>query len=250
MNTRIDVVLCDRTEDDLKYIIRLIYDKIKSIEKIGNYFDPESEISIVNKAALYVSISISPELYMIISEALYYNKLTYGYFDVTIHSENYSENSISHIMLEKDKSAIYFTQDGLRIDLSGFLKGYALDKVLSILNEHKIINALLNVGNSSVMALGNHPFGEGWKIGFEDYRGSAMIHLKDQCLTTSGNNCRERKHIVNPYNNSFIEGTKQISVITQNGIEGEVLSTTLFAAPEVERGNIMKNFKATIQNTN
>ncbi len=58
-------------------------------------------------------------------------------------------------------------------------KGYALETIKSILNECVIENALINMGNSSVLALGNHPVGTGWKVN--------NILLHNECLTTSGN---------------------------------------------------------------
>ena len=63
-----------------------------------------------------------------------------------------------------EAQSVFFQQAGTTINLSGFLKGYALDKIREILKVHIIANALINMGNSSVLALGNHPVGTGWKV--------------------------------------------------------------------------------------
>jgi len=244
MHTRIDIVMYDRAERDLKYVTELIYDKVKELEKIANYFDPESELSYVNRLASKTPVTISNELYTIISHALYYHKVTSGYFDITIHSENHDEESCSMILLKDCDSIIHFRDEGLKINLSGFIKGYTLDLIRKILERNDIQNALINMGNSSVMGLGNHPRGKGWKVKSENQ--PEDINLINECFTTSGNNHSKRKHIINPYSNKYIEGVKYTSVITQTASEGEALSTALFVSSATKRKEMLKNFEATV----
>ena len=99
------------------------------------------------------------------------------------------------------------------------------------MNEALIENALINMGNSSILALGNHPVGSGWKIN--------DILLHNECLTTSGNDSPNRRHIVSPQNGKLVEGVKQIAVVTANGSIGEILSTALFAADSEQTKALM-----------
>lgn len=244
MHTRIDIVMYDRTERDLKYVTELIYNKVKALEKIANYFDTESELSYVNRLAYKTPVTISNELHTIISHALYYHKATSGYFDITIHSENHDRESCSMIVLEDCDSIIHFRDEGLKINLSGFIKGYTLDLIRKILEKNDIQNALINMGNSSVMGVGRHPRGKGWKVKSENQQED--INLVDECFTTSGNNNQERKHIINPYSNKYVEGVKYTSVITQTASDGEALSTALFVAGTAERKEMLKNFEAAV----
>ena len=87
------------------------------------------------------------------------------------------------------------------------------------------------MGISSVLALGNHPVGTGWRVN--------DILLYDECLTTSGNDSPERRHIVSPQDGKLVEGARQISVVTTNGAIGEILSTALFAADSEQRKALM-----------
>ena len=170
---------------------------------------------------------ISQSLYRMISLCTEYHKKTLGCFDVTIHSDNYNQDTIHSIHLYPEAQSVFFQQAGTTINLSGFLKGYALDKIREILKVHIIANALINMGNSSILALGNHPVGSGWKIN--------DILLHNECLTTSGNDSPSRRHIVSPQNGKLAEGVKQIAVVTTNGSIGEILSTSLFAADSEQR---------------
>ena len=169
---------------------------------------------------------------------LEYNGKTLGCFDITVHSENYNQNTIQSVHLSAEDHSIYFSRPGVAVNLSGFLKGYALETIKSILNECVIENALINMGNSSVLALGNHPVGTGWKVN--------NILLHNECLTTSGNDSPERRHIVSPRDGKLVEGTRQISVVTTNGAIGEILSTALFAADGEQSKDLLTEFSSVL----
>lgn len=88
---------------------------------------------------------------------LEYHEKTSGCFDVTVHSENYNQDTIHSVCLSAEEQSIFYRQPGITINLSGFLKGYALETIRDILHSCSIENALINMGNSSELALGNHP---------------------------------------------------------------------------------------------
>jgi len=223
MHTRVDIILYNqKPEGELLLVVNRIYDALCRLEKMANFYDPASELSFVNRTAAASPVVLSEELYSMIELCLEYNSKTLGYFDVTVHSENYNQTTIHSIHLSSEDRSVHFSQPGVTVNLSGFLKGYALETIKGILNESIIENALINMGNSSILALGNHPVGSGWKIN--------NILLHNECLTTSGNDSPERRHIVSPRNGKLVEGVKQITVVTTNGVIGEILSTSLFAA--------------------
>ncbi|KAB4167397.1 FAD:protein FMN transferase, partial [Bacteroides uniformis] len=147
------------------------------------------------------------------------------------HSADYTPNLIRSVQLSPQERTLLFLQPGVTINLSGFLKGYALEKTRKLLQYYEVKDALINMGNSSVLALGNHPVGTGWRVN--------DILLYDECLTTSGNDSPERRHIVSPQDGKLVEGARQISVVTTNGAIGEILSTALFAADSEQRKALM-----------
>ena len=242
MHTRVDIILCcQKSENELMLVVNSIYDTLRQLERIANYYDPSSELSQVNQRA-----STAPV--MMISLCTEYHKKTLGCFDVTIHSDNYNQDTIHSIHLYPEAQSVFFQQAGTTINLSGFLKGYALDKIREILKVHIIANALINMGNSSVLALGNHPVGTGWKVSFDDQASTTKNHktqsilLNNECLTTSGNNSDDRKHIISPSSGKPLEGVRQVTVVTDDGTTGEILSTSLFVANQKQRELIMSEF--------
>ena len=104
------------------------------------------------------------------------------------------------------------------------------------------------MGNSSVLALGNHPAGTGWKVSFGDQASTTKnyktqsILLNNECLTTSGNNSDDRKHIISPSSGKPLEGVRQVTVVTDDGTTGEILSTSLFVANQKQRELITSEF--------
>ena len=255
MHTRVDILLNScKSEKELLSVIESIYEALGQLEKIANYYDPSSELANVNRIASAFPVQISRELYLLIALCLDYHRSTMGCFDVTVHSEPYHQDTIHSIELSPDEQTVFFHQKGVTINLSGFLKGYALEKIREILVANELADALVNMGNSSVLALGNHPAGEGWKVDFGRHAGTEneptgqndkeqVVHLQNECLTTSGNNSVSRKHIISPQSGKLVEGLRQLAVVTDDGITGEVLSTGLFVAREQQREAIIAEFQ-------
>lgn len=270
MHTRVDIILCSRkSEEELLLTVNHIYDVLCQLEKTANYYDPTSELARVNRMAATSPVVLSEELYGMIDLCLEYNKKTLGCFDITVLSNNYDRNTIHSVQLSAEERSVFFRQPGVTLNLSGFLKGYALEKIKSILKESMIENALINMGNSSVLALGNHPMGKGWKINFgwaantstnastntstnvadtaaADASANAdnpqSILLYNECLTTSGNESSQRKHIISPRSGEFVKGARQIAVVTADGAIGEILSTGLFAADDEQLEALLAEF--------
>ncbi len=231
MHTRVDAALIStESEDVLLETVAETRKRINSIETAANCFDPQSELSAVNLMAAEKIMPVSRELESILRECLRYNVMTDGLFDITVGSDGYDNRMVHDIILPGD-GTVAFRRRGLYINLSGFLKGYALEQVRHIIKGAGITVALVNMGNSSVMALGRPDGQNGWEVSFGNGSRKDTVTLCDQCLTTSGNDSPARRHIVNPATGKLIEGCRSVSVVNRNAAEGEVLSTCLFIDP-------------------
>lgn len=229
MHTRVDIAFYGtRTEEEWTGVAKEVQAEIHHLEQTGNCFDPASELGGVNRIAHIRPLPISEELFHILALCKEYHTRTQGCFDISVHSEGHTPDTMHQVHLSPENRTIHFTRPGIRLNLSGFLKGYALDKIRTLLQSRQVHHALINLGNSSILAMGNHPLGEGWKL-------EAGITLHDQCLTTSGNDTETRTHIINPRTGIPVAGKRQIKVITENGAMGEAYSTALFACPDEQR---------------
>ncbi|MFZ4725537.1 MAG: FAD:protein FMN transferase [Paludibacter sp.] len=245
MFTRVDLMIYDdATREDFEVIANKIEIEIARIELFSNRFDETSELSNINKNAYANEINVSDELFKIISDCQLYNALTLGYFDITINSFNHFAEGAKSIQLDKQKQTIKFLHPDVQLDLSGFIKGYALQSVHEMLKAVNIDNALINIGNSSILALGNHPNGVGWKVSSSEIKTANECVLLNQCLTTSGNNEKTKWPIIHPQTGEIIVKSKPVSVITTDCSIGEILSTVLYIANKNEKEIIFNKFEA------
>lgn len=242
MYTRVDLIFYTEAErEDLKDIAQDISDQIDRIEAMANRFNKGSELSKLNAGAYENEMPVSGELLGILADCQMYHQQSSGYFDITINSLNGYRDGIAAMQLNRDKQTLRFLHPDVQLDLSGYIKGYALSSVKQLLEKEKITDALVSMGNSSVLAIGNHPFGKGWKVSRPETDTAITCVLFDECLTTSGNNAQTKCPVLNPLSGKAVEKKSPVSVITKDPAIGEVLSTALYVAEESEKMLILNN---------
>ena len=97
--------------------------------------------------------------------------------------------------LEESTLSVTLAAGPMIFDLGGVGKGYALDQSVPILSDWGIRNALLNAGNSTLLAIG-HANGEtGWPVTLSD--GAAAITLNNEAVSGSGFQV-QGAHIIDP----------------------------------------------------
>jgi len=236
MHTRVDLIIQSTlTKNKLMAVVGEIQQLLYALEQIGNKFNPSSELSILNDRASQEYVSVSRILFDMLSICKTYNKYTNGYFDVCAVADcSDHEISVSAMQLNEEDHSVFFSKPGIRIDLSGFIKGYALDLIKELLIGENIDNALISLGTSSILSIGDGPSGKGWEVSLP---GNDHITLSDSFLSTSGNETAERMHIINPHTGKYILGEGWVSVETVSGYVGEIVSTALFSTPIGEERN-------------
>lgn len=239
MGTRFDVVLVGKNEEISTEIWNRIVSKLEQLYNKLNRFDENSEVFFVNLHAHSQPVKISNCLWEILLDCRQYFEKTNGLFDITL-------NDFNQIRLYTKDKSVSFLSDSVSIDLGGYAKGYAIEKIRKILVENKVNDALLDFGNSSVLALGRHPHGNSWKLSIPNPFDTNVIldeiELIDKNLSTSGNIPNHTKHIKNIRTREFSDERKMVSVIADNAIDAEVISTILMIAQPDEIDTIIKKF--------
>ncbi len=276
MNTRFDILLPGIDEDLGDYLFDLIRREVERTEHKLSIFNPDSELSHINRAAFQHPVTLDDEMYYILNHCLEYNRQSMGMFDVTMRpllefwkSHEISEETVStareirkqigtdKIELNWKKKTVQFASDKVMIDLGGLGKGYALLRVKYILKDHNISSAFLSFGESTILGVGNHPYGNGWKAGicdFFDFNSSLYtFDLHEQTLSVSGNsrNILMRKelvkgHIIDPMKAVPMGGMSAVAVVSASVLDAEALSTALYPADEETRKKILINFPNTL----
>jgi thiamine biosynthesis lipoprotein len=227
MHTRIDSVICDKNEACCLAVIENVISEIRRIEKLADRFQSDSEISRLNQLASLHAITVSDEMFAIISECINYFHQTAGAFDITIQSFNNYRKGIHDLELNSTSKSVFFRNPNVQLDLCGFIKGYALDRIIALFYEEGIANALINMGNSSIAALGDHPNGKGWKITHPS-EPTQSITLFNECLSSSGNSANHL-HIFDPSTGQPAACGSIQTIITPTATEGEVKATAMCA---------------------
>jgi thiamine biosynthesis lipoprotein len=232
-------------------------------------YQEDSPVWMVNKLAGKKSLSLDHELFEILQTCEEYHERTGGLFDISLGSvvdlikkgrydpttfnRLLGYSGMKQVILDPDKLTIRFRNEAVQIDFGGFGKGYALERIRRLLLSHGILNAFISFGESSILALGNHPHGAGWKAGVNHQmiKGESLFEfdLQDESLSTSGitssqGDTGNMGQILHPVRGITDKKYHHISVKSSSATEAEIISTALIAADESEQKEILAQFQA------
>lgn len=222
----------------------------------------DSELTLFNRSDGLEWIEVSPATAEVVRVALEISAETGGAFDPTVspwvelwgfgpHPQQNSSPAPekiaeiqgrigSHRLNSRTQfPALRRLDVGVQLDLSGIAKGYAVDVIAGILESHRVLEYMIEIGGE-VRAKGVNAKGRYWKIGIEaptvDQRGiGQVIELRDASLATSGGyrnffveDGKRYSHIIDPRSGYPIDhGLASVSVIEEKCIRADALATAL-----------------------
>ena len=244
MHTHIELLLTGLKREQGERFAQEAEQRIKDMERRFNCHDMKSPLAVLNSRAAAERVEVEDELFMALELCEVFRVATRGYFSVATNTAGVEHTPYA---LDGATHGVKFTTDGVQLDMGGFAKGFALDQVLKLSRESGAASALLNFGNSSVAAVGHHPYGEWWAVGVENtaQRGTLAyeVHLCDAAMSVSGRTPAGEYHIVDPHTGLKVAQDGMIVVEGRSALVAEVLSTALYAAPQSEREAIMQQFE-------
>lgn len=147
--------------------------------------------------------------------------------------------------VERKPGGVFLPEKGMSLDLGGFGKEYAVDKVAAIAVGNGLTGCLVDFGRD-IHAIGRPPKGPAWHIGLENpeipgssWGSLAAINLG---IATSGDYRRFFEHsgqrfghILDPRSGRpVINGILAVTITANSCLEAGVLSTTVFVLGEEE----------------
>lgn len=237
MGTRFDILMIHPDTDRTDRVWLTLTHELERLEKMLNRFDGNSEIARLNSQLSPIPICISEELEDILSLCQYYYEKTFHLFDITL--KDFS------LLKHADKLSIYSTTSPLSLDFGGFAKGYALKKIRHLLLQEDIEHAFIDFGNSSILGMGHHPYGDCWKVSLLNPYTQIPLNefeLRNEALSTSGNTSRYSGHIINPMTGVYNAQRQTATIVAPDPLDAEVLSTVWMIASEAEQKEISQNF--------
>jgi len=235
------------------------FEEIDRLDRQMSNYSETSELTYINRNAWREDVIIENELFVFLKLSIEYSRTTGGTFDITVGplmkawgffdskgrvpeagelESVMARVGFKHVLLKERTHSIRFDRQGVELDLGGIAKGYAVDRAAEILRAARVTSAFITSGSSSIYAIGAPPGQTAWRVEVSDpldrSRQLETVEIKDISISTSG--CREKTfefggktycHIMDPRIGRPIEGLLSATVITQSGVEGEVLSKAL-----------------------
>jgi thiamine biosynthesis lipoprotein len=256
MGTAIHVELWGDDRTSAMDAMGAVMAEMHRIDALMSPYKASSELSRINREAARQPVEICPELFDLLARSIAFSEISDGAFDITYASAGHlydyrrrirpSEAQLAaardaigyrHLQLDSGAHTVRFARAGVRIDLGGFAKGYAVDNAAAILAQRGVRHAAVAAGGDSRM-LGDRR-GRPWTVGVRDPRREgeviALLPLEDVAVSTSGDYERyfddgaERcHHLLDPRTGRSPQSVHSVTVIAPDGLTSEALSKTVF----------------------
>jgi thiamine biosynthesis lipoprotein len=263
MGTRVAVELWSEDAALAERAMDAVIAEMRRTDELMSTYKPESQLSQVNAHAHERPVQVDADIIEVVERALAMSKLSGGAFDITYASVGYLYDYRAHqrpsdqqiavalqgvdyrqVQVDRQAQTIRFLRKGVRIDLGGIAKGYAVDRSIEHLRKLGIEHAMVNAGGDTRL-LGDRR-GKPWVVGIRDPRNEGRVvtrlPLDDEAISTSGDYERyfeedgvRYHHILVPGTGKPARGVRSATVIGADATLTDALSTTVFVLG-VERG--------------
>tara|TARA_R110002049_G_scaffold292708_7_gene477336 strand:+ start:1888 stop:2868 length:981 start_codon:yes stop_codon:yes gene_type:complete len=259
MGNRFDFTIVAQQETTANLYIDQAVAEVQRIEKVISSWDGTSETSLINNNAGIQAVPVSKELFNLIERSVQISKVTDGAFDITyaaldaiwefnvaidyvptaeeiarsVHYVGYK-----NIILNKEEQTVYLPQKGMKIAFGAIGKGYATDKVKTLLQEKGVIGGIINA-SGDLTTWGTQVSGKKWMVGITNPLDKDKIFswlpIVESSVATSGNYEKyilfkgdKYSHIIDPRTGWPSKGVKSVSVFAKKAELCDALATSVF----------------------
>jgi thiamine biosynthesis lipoprotein len=263
MGTAIRVELWHEDAAAAAAAMAAVIEQMHHVDRTMSPHKDDSELSRINRDAARQGVAVSAEMFGLLQRALEFSRLSEGAFDITFASAgalyDYRERKrpgekalaaaraaigYEGLLLDPRSQTVRFARSGMRIDLGGFAKGYAVDRGAAILRSRGVRNAIVTAGGDSHV-VGDRR-GRPWTIGVRDPRRpgelAAVLPLVDVAISTSGDYERffdedgvRYHHVLDPRTGESARGVHSVTILAADGLTTEACSKSVFVMG-VEKG--------------
>ncbi len=209
---------------------RLEADIAKTLEDVNQKMStwlPDSELSRFNRSEVGQPFTLSTETFGVFQAALEVSERSAGAFDITVGPvvnaygfgpglDHYEEPDAAtlerlteavgyrKLLIDPAHRTVTRTHSGMYCDLSAIAKGYGVDRVAAVLEQHRIVAYMVEIGGE-VRLRGRRDKDRLWRIAVEKPVGEGrplerVLELTDISIATSGD-----------YRNFFVKDGRRIS---------------------------------------
>ena len=270
MGTRVFIEVWSDNALHGRSTIDAVLAELRRIDRAMSVYRAGSEVSRVNVAAAERAVVVSQELFALLQRAAQINDATEGAFDVTYaaagqlydyRSKRKPDSSsltaavanigADKLILDESTRSVKFARRGVRIDLGGIAKGYAVERGARVLRANDVQYGQVTAGGDSRF-VGSRA-GRPWQIAIRDPRHSgrtaALLPIQDEALSTSGDYERffiegeiRYHHILNPQTGRSPDAVMSVSVLGPDATTTDALATGLFVLGVARGLQVIESF--------
>ena len=237
-----------------------VFREFDRLEALMTVWRESSDVQRINAAAGREPVAVSPDTLAVLRQARQVSEWTGGKFDVTFgvlndlwRFDHDQDNRVPDaaevrrrlplidyhaLRLDDPPGTAFLTRPGMRVNLGGIGKGYAIDRGVEILRRHGLRDFMIQAGGDMYVA--GQKDGRAWRLGIQDPRGPggstfAAIDLSDSTFSTSGDyerafvsNGVRYHHIIDPSTGEPARGCRSVTILTDRAVLADGLSTGVF----------------------
>jgi thiamine biosynthesis lipoprotein len=274
MGSRFDISVVAKDSTIANSYIEDAISEITRIEKLISSWDTESQTSLINRNAGIKPVKVDRELFDLIERALQISKITDGAFDISFASvdkiwrfdgsmtqkptEEEITNSVAmigyqNIVMDKENQTVFLKRKGMKIGFGAIGKGYAADKVRTMLKKNGVTAGIINA-SGDLTAWGHQPDGANWMIGITNPLNKNKIFswfpIVDAAVATSGNYEKfvefdgvKYSHIIDPRTGYPATGLVSVTIFANSAELCDALATSIFITGTETGINIINQIK-------
>lgn len=268
MGTIFEIVIYDDDLPRADAAAHAALDEVARLDDVMSNYKPESELSRLNRTAHFRPVRISPDLYKVIEQSLFYSRISDGRFDISVGpvvdlwkaalaggpaptkaEQAAALSCVGYKNIElMPPDSIQFQSDCMRLDLGAIGKGYAADRAVEILKARGIRCAYIDAGGSTIYALGAPPTANAWSVHLRDpsEKLAPQIKLTNNSVSTSEQSAPSMLqgdapgHIVLPSTGKAVQTRYAVSITAPSATASDALSTTLLLLGPAKGTSLVK----------
>ncbi|MDP6410268.1 MAG: FAD:protein FMN transferase [Planctomycetota bacterium] len=258
MGTTFAITVYAPDADTAEAALAAAFARIDELDGRLSDYDSQSELSRLSDHPVDTAIPVSDDLWEVLVVAALIAEQSEGAFDITVgplsrlwrrarrQGRAPSPERLTHarratgaqlLSLEPRERTVRLRATGMRLDLGGIAKGFALDEALDVLTERGLPQALVDGGGD--VALGEPPPGrEAWLVAVEATGESSeprpRLALARAAVATSGDRYRRAlvagrrsSHILDPRTGLGLPAAISATVVAPSGVLADALASAL-----------------------
>jgi len=237
-----------------------VFREFDRLEALMTVWRDQSDVARLNQAAGVHPVPVSPEVREVLLIARQVSEWTHGTFDVTFGAlsglwkfDHDQDNTIPdpeevrrrlplvnyrELVVDEGSGTAFLRKSGMRVNLGGVGKGYAVDRAVAILRGRGLRDFMVQAGGD-LYAAGRHG-DRPWRLGIRDPRGPAdkifaALDLSDGTFSTSGDyersfmkDGRRYHHILDPAAGEPARGCRSVTLVTGRAVIADALAKGVF----------------------